>query len=71
MLSPNAKKGFQLLMKLRIGFNYMNNHPDKVEENTALISRAKPIIDELHRLGMPREISEKILLTGKIQRRQE
>lgn len=54
----------ELLKLLEKGFNYMNSHPDNIEQNQALIERSQPIIKELKSLGIPEQVSLDLLLLG-------
>lgn len=54
----------ELLNLLNKGFNWMNSNPDKVEENQALIERARSIIEELKGLGISEQVSLDLLLLG-------
>lgn len=54
----------ELVELLKKGFDWMVNHPDKVDENMGIIDRSQPIVEELKGLGISEEISFDLLLRG-------
>ena len=54
----------ELFIKLHKGHIWMRDHPDNVEQNEALMGRAKPIFKELEELGVHETFSAALLIFG-------